>query len=515
MDTKYHIIKSHKELKQLAKACIKTGYCSYDFETNAVPIYNKDFKPTILSVTFQAGSGCSIPLDHFETNDYTEPGWNWKKELKWFGSKVIENRSVVKQAWNAKFDNQVMEKYNIFYRGTLIDGMLAKYVLDENKPHDLKSMVRRYIPDHGDYEKQEAFDKIPWDQKELKPLCQYGCTDTDMTHRLCLFFEKRLIDVGMYDLYRNMIMTASRVLTSVEKKGLYLDRDFNQELLESYKPKIDKALDNVMQLPRVKKFQKYWNDLRIDTYLKKIEAELDELNPDDPKDLRKIKSREAKITNVRAGIYSNKTERALVAPINLNSNRDLPALMFSKEGFGFEVIKETESGKPSTDEETLVKLRLTVKDPKKPKAIFLDNLLDLRGLEKMYKTYILGWSEKVQDDSCIHGRLNIQGTESGRLSCIAGDSLVLTPDGEIPIQDIPDVPFPKAMTREGWKDITHFIYKGTDYMYEVTLDDGTTIKCTLDHIFITNRGPRKLREIYNSSRGTISNKYKLLKYEEQ
>lgn len=49
-------------------------------------------------------------------------------------------------------------------------------------------------------------------------------------------------------------------------------------------------------------------------------------------------------------------------------------------------------------------------------AIFLDRLLELRGLEKMYKTYIEGWNEKVQDDDRLHGRFLIHGTTSGRLS---------------------------------------------------------------------------------------------------
>ena len=66
MFTRYHIIRNKKELKQLVKACEYTGIASVDFETNASPIYTKEFKPTILSVSFQAGSGCSIPLQHFD-----------------------------------------------------------------------------------------------------------------------------------------------------------------------------------------------------------------------------------------------------------------------------------------------------------------------------------------------------------------------------------------------------------------------------------------------------------------
>lgn len=414
METKYKIITNKQELKKLIQCCKQTGYASVDFETNAEPLYNKSFKPTILSVTFQPGFGCSIPLDHFETKKYTSKGWNWKKMLRKFGEEVIENPNVVKVAWNYKFDDQIFQKYNIYYRGVCLDGMLAKYLLNEEKPNDLKSMVRRYLPEYGDYEKQDKFDKIPWDKKEMEPLCHYGCQDTDYTLRLMLFFEKKLIDLGLYNTYRNLIMTASRVLTSVEKNGLYVDRAFNQELLDSYLPKIEAAKEAIYNLPRVKKFTKLYNQSKIEKYIAKLEEEIENLDPE--VDKRKIPSREQKIANIRAGVFTTKKELELIRPVSLGSSVDLPQLMYSEEGFNFEVIKKNDSGKPSTDEETLTNLRLTVKKPDSPKAVFLDSLLELRGLEKMYKTYIEGWHEKTQDDDRLHGRFLIHGTTSGRLS---------------------------------------------------------------------------------------------------
>lgn len=416
MQTRYVIIKNKRMLKKVIELCKYTGYASVDYETDGSPIYNRGFKPTILSVSWMPGFGASIPLDHFETKDYTSPGWNWKKMLRKFGEEVIENYEITKVAWNWKFDDQINQKYRIFYRGTCLDGMLAKYLLNEEKPNDLKSMVRRYLPEYGNYEKQDAFDKIPWDKKELDPLCHYGCQDTDYTLRLMIFFEKKLIDLGLYSTFRNLIMSASRVLTSVEKNGLYLDREFNNQLLETYKPKIDAARQAIYDLPRVKKFEKKYNQEKVDKYIQSIESELEELDYNDPKDKRKIASREQKISNIKAGIFTTKKEQELIRPINLGSSVDLPALMYSEEGFHFEVIKNNESGKPSTDEETLTNLRLTVKKPDSPKAIFLDRLLELRGLEKMYKTYIEGWNEKVQDDDRLHGRFLIHGTTSGRLS---------------------------------------------------------------------------------------------------
>ena len=418
MESRYDIIKSFSQVKRLVKACLKTGIASVDFETNAEGIYNKTFKPTILSITFQVGSGVSIPLCHHE---YENP--HWKRWLKYFGRKVVENPNVTKVGWNLKFDLQIFELYGIYVRGTVLDGMLMKYLLNEEKPNDLKSMVRRYLPEHGDYEKAEKFDKIPWDKKPLEPLCKYGCQDTDYTLRLAMFFESKLIEIGMYPLFRHLIMPASRVLQHAEKTGLYLDRKFNQELLESYKPKIEQATSNCLNLPRVKKFSRWLVQERISKYLASIESELENLDYNSPKDARKIASREQKISNIRAGVFTTKKELELTREVNLGSTIDLPLLLYSEKGFKFPIIKYTkdkktnrDTDKPSTDEDTLVELRLTVKNPENPKAIFLDNLLELRGLKKMYTTYIEGWHDKVQDDDRIHGQFKIIGTTSGRLS---------------------------------------------------------------------------------------------------
>lgn len=518
MYSRYYIAKNHRDVKKLVKACLSTGYCCYDFETNAQPIYNDVFTPTLLSITFQAGSGIAIPLDHFETKEYCDNGYNWKKELKYIGRKLIENKDLklTKVGWNIKFDNQIWLKYNIIPAGRMLDGMLAKYILNEEKPNGLKEMVTRYLPEFSGYQNENNLDKLPWDKKPLEPLSKYGCLDTDCTFRLMLFFEKKLIDTGLYSLYRNLIMPASLVLTEAEKNGLYLDRTFNEKLLHEYKTNLESAKNKCLDISKVKKYTRKLIESRVNNYIESIEKELEELDYNNPKDKRKIDSRENKISNIKAGIFTTKKELQLIEPLNLGSPTQLKSLLFSDEGFGFPINKYTDKGEPSTDEDTLKELRLTVKKPDSPKAIFLDNLLDYRGVQKMYTTFIEGWHDKVQDDDCLHGQYKIIGTTSGRLSCLSGDSLVLTNLGNFPIKDIGDLLDQgknfKAMTKEGWKDIYKFIYKGIDEMYEVELDDGTIVKCTLDHKFITNNGTKTLREIYNNYQSIINN-IKLLKYD--
>ena len=422
MESVNYIARSLDDVKKVIEACKKTGYCSFDYETNAQPLYVKEFKPTLLSITYQPGTSVSIPLEHFQRDIYTD-GFDWKKALLMIGKEVFQNIKIVKMAWNLKFDDQINKKYGIQCKGTCLDGMLEKYILDEERPNDLKSMVRRYLPEFADYEKENNIDKFDWDKKPLVPLSKYGGLDTDCTFRLTLFFESRLIELGMYNILRNLYMPASRVLTDVEASGLYLDRPFNEKLLKEYGPKIEAAQEEIYNLKKVKKFQKIFTDRKVEAYIDSVQAEIDNLDPNDPKNKRKISTRETKIANIRAGIFTTKKELELTRPINLGSPVDLPALMYSEEGFNFPIIAYTvdkntnqPTNKPSTAEDTLVELRLTVKNPESPKAIFLDKLMELRGLQKMYKTYILGWNEKVQDDNCIHGHYKLHGTTSGRLS---------------------------------------------------------------------------------------------------
>lgn len=397
----------------MVEACLNTGYASVDFETNAEGIYKDTFKPTILSVSFQVGSGCSIPLQHFDESVKDIP---WLKWLQYFGRKVVENPKVVKVAQNFKFDNQIFVKYGIYVRGTVIDTMLAKYLLNEEKPHGLKPMVAKYLPEFADYEKYDKFETIPWDKKPLEPLARYGCMDTDFTLRLALFLEKKLIDKGFYNLYRNLIMPASKVLQDAETNGLPIDLSFNDFLQDKYSKLIQETNDKLRSVRQIKRYQKYSLEQRKQVYIDKLTQEIEELSGD-PKKAKSIKNREEKISRVLAGEYKTNDEKKLIEPINFNSTKQMVDLLYlSPKGFKFPVIEYTKDKKnkptsnPSTSEDTLLKIL------DQDKSGFIKALLDLRGLDKMNSTYIVGLRELVQSDNKVHPTFLISGTTSGRLS---------------------------------------------------------------------------------------------------
>lgn len=419
--TKYHILENEQQLDMLIDACKKTGYASVDFETTGNRIYNNDFYPTILGVCFEPGRAGVIPLGHFDSKFKK----SWKTKLQKFGEEVIANENIVKVAWNAKFDMQVFHKYGIFHKGRLFDGMLAKYVLDEVRPHDLKNQVRRFLPKFGDYEEDYEGCNLPWDQKPLLGLSQYCAIDTDMCLRLFLFFEKKMMDKAFYPLFRNLIMPASNLLTKVETRGQRLDKEWHGELMEKYPRLILEAETKVRAIKKVKRFEKSLIQQRLDKAISKIEEEIRESKKviktsDDSRKIasaeRSIKNREEKIARLMAGEFNTKSEKAIIEPINFGSASQMTQLLFlDPKGFRFPVVKYTQKDKkdtdnPSSSEAVLLELQKT------DKTGFIDTLLELRGLKQINNMFVKGFANLVQDDGRLHPKFHIQGTVSGRLS---------------------------------------------------------------------------------------------------
>lgn len=513
--TKYHILENEQQLDMLIDACKKTGYASVDFETTGNRIYNNDFYPTILGVCFEPGRAGVIPLGHFDSKFKK----SWKTKLQKFGEEVIANENIVKVAWNAKFDMQVFHKYGIFHKGRLFDGMLAKYVLDEAKPNDLKSMVRRFLPKFGDYEEDYEGCNLPWDQKPLLGLSQYCAIDTDMCLRLFLFFEKKMMDKKFYHLFRNLIMPASNLLTKVETRGQRLDKEWHGKLMEEYPRRILEAETKVRALKKVKRFEKSLIQQRLDKAISKIEEEIRESKKviktsDDSRKIasaeRSIKNREEKIARLMAGEFNTKSEKAIIEPINFGSASQMTQLLFTDpKGFKFPVVKYTQKDKrdtdnPSSSEAVLLELQKT------DKTGFIDTLLELRGLKQINNMFVKGFANLVQDDGRLHPKFHIHGTRTGRLSsCISPDSLLDTDRGLIFIGDL--VPSSEGYnTIDGLSVRTHTgkyqpilkgINKGVEPMYKVTLEDGKSINCTLKHKFITDHGEKTLEEIVNGKYG--------------
>lgn len=93
--------------------------------------------------------------------------------------------------------------------------------------------------------------------------------------------------------------------------------------------------------------------------------------------------------------------------------------------------------------------------------------------------------------------LSVDRVNSERI-CLTGDSKIMTPDGHKFIKDI--IPGDIVYTFDGTScaetKVNNWLLTGyTDEIYEIETDDGSVIKCTGDHLILTDRGYIKAKDL--------------------
>jgi hypothetical protein len=181
---------------------------------------------------------------------------------------------------------------------------------------------------------------------------------------------------------------------------------------------------------------------------------------------------------------------------NIGSGKQLAEVLYND--MQCPILAYTDKGAPSTDKKTLEKLV----EKGYEIAIQLNNHSKT---STMLTNFLDAIPKKIDSDGRLRGDLNSTGTVTGRF-CVSEDTLITTDRGVITIGSItPDlegvieITNTKVLTHENnYKDVTHAINKGYEEMYEVELANGNKIECTLNHVFLTNRGWRSLNEILQS-----------------
>lgn len=430
----YHFswAKTMADVKKVVKYCKMTGYCAHDYETSGHHSSDHRGYPTCISIAFQPGYAYVIPLAHKDSP--LRKGNKWKRVLKYIGRELIQNDRIVKVAHNFKFEHGWWLKYGIRPRGVILDTMLMKYLLNEKRPHDLKSLAYSFFPQYANYSiKGEDTERTPeevvqfWSNVPLETLAPYNALDSDLCLRLAIYLEQRIRECGFYQLYRNLLEMASYNLAEVESRGYLVDRPYLDGLCESYKIKIEEAEAKMYAVPSLVKYNKKRvkaaKKALLEGILEQIEIKTNEL--DNTTDKKKLGSLQRSITNLQkkydnysAGVGLTKKDKESLQPLNLKSVKQLiDFLYYNKYGLRLPIIKYTEDKKtkkptknPATSEDVLLELK------DKDETGFIETLLKYREITKLYSTYIVGIRDILNPDNTLHGSFLIHGTVTGRLS---------------------------------------------------------------------------------------------------
>lgn len=420
----YKIIRKFKTLQKVVGYCKQTGYACIDFETSKGGFEYEHNYPLMLGISFQPGSCYILPLGHYESPFKN----NWVKMLTYFGREVMENPKIIKIAQNLKFEQKWFMRYGIGMYGKLFDTMLAKYALDEERPHDLDSMTQRFYPkyyghksDIARLEKQyRGWEKIP-----LKFMAKYCAIDCHVEFCLMTYFEVKMIKANVYNLFRNILMPESTVIAESEFNGLPVDKDHALKMKDKYEQLIKEINHRMVSYPEVIAFQRWAKKEHLRKVLGRIKDEIEDLKKENASNTaRLITNREQKISQILAGQHTSKKDS--YPGFNLGSPQQLTQLLFKPPygapyGFKFKanpkhftINKKTKvvSDTPSTGEDALKFYK------RKYKNAFLDDIVDMREKAKLYSTYIIGTLEKLTPKNVVHASFKIHGTVTGRLSCV-------------------------------------------------------------------------------------------------
>ena len=432
--TPYEIITTLGGVEKVISYVLQTKMFCFDFETTGLEWYKfPEQKPTILSVSVQAGYSYIIPLYHpespFSENDI-------KFIIGLFKSMVFENSSIIKVGQNVKFDLHWFRVMGVdIVLGEVHDTKLMHSIIDDNGKHGLKSMTTRYFKQFSGYEENIDYNG------ELEQLADYAAIDTDMTIRLYYWFSKLLKDdMQLYCLYRNLTCFALKAIYQAESNGAYIDRELIESSIQQadiYIDELELELNSYVEVQqyqasvtknnndnRIAKLTESYNKAKLkfeDSRTKKVDKLLLEISDleQDPSKSKMVNSRKAKIEKLNSENGSKsmmnylneinaikKGEVVLTHEVNLGSSKQLSSILY--DFFEFPERINSYSGSPERTTE-----RSYIKELNHP---FIEALMSLRSIKKMKSTYYEGILKRLSPEGKLHVDFNISGTVTGRLS---------------------------------------------------------------------------------------------------
>jgi DNA polymerase I len=287
----YKTIFTEAELADVISAIDKAELTCFDTETTSLePMLAKIVG---LSFAWEPFEAVYIPLAHRYAGVPEQLPFDatLAKLKPWF-----EDTSKKKLAQNAKYDEHVLLNHGIQVRGIEHDTLLADYVLESHKAHDMDSMALRFLDEKtikfedvaGKGAKQIGFDEVSIDRAT-----EYSAEDSDVTFRLHHAIYPQVAAIPALDkIYRDFELPTREVLVRMERRGVLIDSQV---------------------------LAKQSHDLGL-----------------------QINSLEEKAYEL-AG-----------QPFNLGSPKQLGEILFGK--LGLPVKRKTATGQPSTDEEVLTEL---------------------------------------------------------------------------------------------------------------------------------------------------------------
>ncbi len=226
----YQLVDTLEAVKELAeKLSAQSEFC-FDTETDALDAHTA--KLVGISFSRKAHEAFYVPI-------------NAKNEVDFLSvlQPVLESEQILKIGQNIKYDILVLQNHNIKVKGKLFDTMLAHYLLQPEKRHNLNILSETFL-NYQPVSIEELIGKkgknqLSMRQVPLEKIKEYAGEDADLTYQLKIILKEKLKENELLDLAENIEFPLISVLADTERAGVKI----NKESLAEYEKELTQEIE--------------------------------------------------------------------------------------------------------------------------------------------------------------------------------------------------------------------------------------------------------------------------------
>ena len=220
---RYHLVNTPELRQSLAYyLSLQESFC-FDTETTSVDAIDAELVG--LAFAYRDGEAFYVPVpaDRTEAQTIVEDF-----------REVLENEKIEKIAQNLKYDMLVLQNYGVEVRGLLYDTMLAHYLIEPDKRHNMDALANAYL----NYEPvaiealigKKGPKQLTMRDAAIEKLVEYAAEDADITLQLKHKLQPLLVENQAEKLFKGVEMPLVPVLAAMEREGIRVDTNVLSEM---------------------------------------------------------------------------------------------------------------------------------------------------------------------------------------------------------------------------------------------------------------------------------------------
>ena len=262
----YTTVLTEADLKKWIARIRKAGIFAIDTETTSLDPQRATLVGISLAV--DTAEAAYIPIGHTQCNDLVEknvplfednPAQSMERDPRQLELEqvlhhllpVLKDPGLTKIGHHLKYDRAILRRHGMELAGPFHDTMLESYVIkaSANNRHSLDDLARIYLNEEtisyeAVTERGRGKTQLRFDQVTIENATPYAAEDADISLRLHQYFWPKLeAESTLQEIYQNMELPLSLVLTDMERHGVAIDT----QLLHEHAERLTRELEIIKE----------------------------------------------------------------------------------------------------------------------------------------------------------------------------------------------------------------------------------------------------------------------------